>query len=73
MTICKHETQQLIRLTQRLSYDIENPEFILVDGILVRILHSKTLLIIENDKTVEVFKVMLQRFLFRASDKCLPP
>ena len=34
MTICKHETQQLIRLTQHLSYDIENPEFILVDGIL---------------------------------------
>ena len=64
MTICKHGS---------LSYDIENTEFILVDSILVRMLHSKTLLIIENDKTVEVFKVMLQCFLFRASDKCLPP
>ena len=40
MTICKHETQQLTQLTQHLSYEIENPEFISVDSILIRKLHS---------------------------------
>ena len=40
--------------------DRENSEFILVDGVLVRKLDYKTFLTVENDNTVEVFKVMLQ-------------
>ena len=33
---------------------------------------SKVVLIIENDSTVEVFKVMLQCFLFTSSHKGVP-